>query len=141
MKPESTAPEADALSTRPSELQGEQPAKMFFPYNTNRRTFRFVFHNYFKLMLSAKQRSCDYRFEFLVRPAGNIPAILLSHEHTRPFDKSATQDNRVFLFSCIFILVSQESDQSATTSLLGSCRLLSTTCGNPAECLYQRDNK
>ena len=48
-----------------------------------------------------------------------------------------------FLFSCIFILLSRESDQCAIRARLGVASHLSTTprWGNPAKCLSQRHNK
>ena len=48
-----------------------------------------------------------------------------------------------FLFSCIFILLSRESDQCAIRARLGVAGHLSTTprWGNPAKCLSQRHNK
>ena len=48
----------------------------------------------------------------------------------------------VFLFSCMFILLSRESDQSATRARLEVASHLSTTprWGNPAMCLSQRHN-
>ena len=47
------------------------------------------------------------------------------------------------LVSCIFILLSQESDQCATRARLGIASHLSTTprWGNPAKCRSQRHNK
>ena len=49
----------------------------------------------------------------------------------------------LFLFSCIFILLSRESDQCAIRARLGVAGHLSTTprWGNPAKCLSQRHNK
>ena len=49
----------------------------------------------------------------------------------------------LFLFSCIFILLSRESDQCAMRARLGVASHLSTTprWGNPAKCLSQRHNK
>ena len=49
----------------------------------------------------------------------------------------------LFLFSCIFILLSRESDQCAMRARLGVAGHLSTTSGggNPAECVSQRHNK
>ena len=48
-----------------------------------------------------------------------------------------------FIFSCIFILLSRESDQCAIRARLGVAGHLSTTprWGNPAKCLSQRHNK
>ena len=48
-----------------------------------------------------------------------------------------------YLFSCIFILLSRESDQCAIRARLGVAGHLSTTprWGNPAKCLSQRHNK
>ena len=48
-----------------------------------------------------------------------------------------------FSFSCIFILLSRESDQCAIRARLGVAGHLSTTprWGNPAKCLSQRHNK
>ena len=47
------------------------------------------------------------------------------------------------LVSCIFILLSRESDQCATKARLGVAGHLLTTprWGNPAKCLSQRHNK
>ena len=47
------------------------------------------------------------------------------------------------LVSCIFILLSRESDQCAIRARLGVASHLSTTprWGNPAKCLSQRHNK
>ena len=47
------------------------------------------------------------------------------------------------LFSCIFILLSRESDQCAIRARLGVAGHLSTTprWGNPAKCLSRRHNK
>ena len=47
------------------------------------------------------------------------------------------------LFSCIFIFLSRESDQSAIRARLGVASHVSTTprWGNPAKCLSQRHNK
>ena len=44
-----------------------------------------------------------------------------------------------YLFSCIFILLSRESDQCAIRARLGVAGHLSTTprWGNPAKCLFQ----
>ena len=49
----------------------------------------------------------------------------------------------LFFFSCIFILISRESDQCAIRARLGVASHLSTTprWGNPAKCLSQRHNK
>ena len=49
----------------------------------------------------------------------------------------------IYLFTCIFILLSRESDQCAIRARLGVAGLLSTTprWGNPAKCLFQRHNK
>ena len=49
----------------------------------------------------------------------------------------------LYLFSCIFILLSRESDQCAIRARLGVAGHLSTTprWGNPAKCLSQRHNK
>ena len=48
-----------------------------------------------------------------------------------------------FFFSCIFILLSRESDQCAIRARFGVAGHLSTTprWGNPAKCLSQRHNK
>ena len=48
-----------------------------------------------------------------------------------------------FLFNCVFILLSRESDQCAIRARLGVASYLSTTprWGNPAKCLSQRHNK
>ena len=48
-----------------------------------------------------------------------------------------------YLFSCIFVLLSRESDQCAIRARLGVAGHLSTTprWGNPAKCLSQRHNK
>ena len=48
-----------------------------------------------------------------------------------------------FLFGCIFILLSRESDQCAIRARLGVAGHLSTTprWGNPVKCLSQRHNK
>ena len=48
-----------------------------------------------------------------------------------------------FMFSCIFILLSRESDQCAIRAHLGVASHLSTTprWGNPAKCLSKRYNK
>ena len=48
----------------------------------------------------------------------------------------------VFLFSCIFILLLRESDQSAIRARLEVANHLSTTprWGNPAMCFSQRHN-
>ena len=56
------------------------------------------------------------------------------------------QDKELFfliLFSCIFILLSRESDQCAVRARLGVAGHLSTTprWGNPAKCLSQRHHK
>ena len=49
----------------------------------------------------------------------------------------------IFLFSCMFILLSRESDQSAVTSSRRSCRppVYYNKMGNLAKCLSQRHNK
>ena len=49
----------------------------------------------------------------------------------------------LFLFSCIFILLSRESDQCAIRARLGDAGHLSTTpkWGSPAKCLSQQHNK
>ena len=46
----------------------------------------------------------------------------------------------IYLFTCIFILLSRESDQSATRARLGVASYLSTTprWENPAKCQSQR---
>ena len=56
--------------------------------------------------------------------------------HTRLIDS-------VLFVSCIFILLSRESDQCAIRARLGVADHLSTTprWGNPAKCLSQRHNK
>ena len=48
----------------------------------------------------------------------------------------------IFLFSCIFIFLSLESDQCAIRARLGVASHLSTTprWGNPAKCHSQRHN-
>ena len=48
--------------------------------------------------------------------------------------------NLFYFFSCIFILLSRESDQCAIRARLGAADHLSTTLrwGNPAKCLSQR---
>ena len=48
-----------------------------------------------------------------------------------------------YLVSCIFILLSPESDQCAIRARLGVANPLSTTprWGNPAKCLSQRHNE
>ena len=49
----------------------------------------------------------------------------------------------IYLFSCIFILLSRESDQCAIRARLGVAGHLSTTprWGSPAKCFSQRHNK
>ena len=49
----------------------------------------------------------------------------------------------VFIFSCIFIFLSRESDQSAIRARVGVADHLSTTPkgGNPVKSLSQRHNK
>ena len=49
----------------------------------------------------------------------------------------------IYLFSCMFILLSRESDQCAIRARLVVASHLSTTprWGNPAKCLSQRHNK
>ena len=48
-----------------------------------------------------------------------------------------------YIFSCIFILLPRESDQSAIRARLGVASHLFATprWGNPAKCLSQRHNK
>ena len=49
----------------------------------------------------------------------------------------------IYLFSCIFVLLSRESDQSAIRARLGVASHLSATqrWGNPAKCLSHQHNK
>ena len=49
----------------------------------------------------------------------------------------------LYLFGCIFILLSRESDQCAIRARLGVAGHLSITprWGNTGKCLSQRDNK
>ena len=63
-----------------------------------------------------------------------------------PLDRVADSVNLkffYFLFSCIFILLSRESDQCAIRARLGVAGHLFTTprWGSPAKCLSQRHNK
>ena len=53
------------------------------------------------------------------------------------------QKQSISIFSCIFILLSRESDQCAIRARLGDANHLSITprWGNPAKCLSQRNNK
>ena len=68
-------------------------------------------------------------------PPKCIPEI--GHNARRPAVKLG------WLVSCIFILLSRESDQCAIRARLGVAGHLSTTSrwGNPAKCLSQRHNK
>ena len=58
-------------------------------------------------------------------------------------EKQSEYDMVFFIFGCIFILLSRESDQCAIRARLGVAGHLFTTprWGNPAKCLSQRYNK
>ena len=70
----------------------------------------------------------------------NISIIDLS---TRLLQSAGNITTFFYLCSCIFILLSRESDQSTIRARLGVTSHLSTTprWGNSAKCLSQRHNK
>ena len=73
--------------------------------------------------------------QFVITTPSQITVILIC------FDVAAAL--YLFLFSCILILLSRESDQCAIRARLGVAGHLSTTprWGNPAKCFSQWHNK
>ena len=90
---------------------------------------------------SEDQKKNFYASDAQFYPKRRVNTNIIQHNKKRSFIRDYLNEYK--LVSCIFILLSRESDQCAIRARLGVASHLSTTprWGNPAKCLSQRHNK